>query len=68
MLKPVKNNKQYEPALDRAYTLMQKDIKSNSKESDDLKFYLFSLKNMRMNITLFLNQIQLRQLNSGWIK
>ncbi len=37
MLKPVKNKKQYNDALARVYSLMQKDIKPNSKESDELE-------------------------------
>jgi HTH-type transcriptional regulator/antitoxin HigA len=37
MLKPIKNNRQYEDALARAYELMQKNIKPNSKESDELE-------------------------------
>ncbi|WP_134089812.1 type II toxin-antitoxin system HigA family antitoxin [Olivibacter sp. XZL3] len=37
MLKPIKNNQQYEDALAHAYLLMQKDIKPDSKESDELE-------------------------------
>jgi HTH-type transcriptional regulator/antitoxin HigA len=37
MLKPVKNKKQYEEALTRIYSLMQKSIKPGSKESDELE-------------------------------
>ena len=37
MLKPIKNNKQYETALDRIYELMQKDLKIGSKHSDELE-------------------------------
>jgi len=37
MLKPIKNNKQYEDSLSRIYTLMQKNIKANSPESDELE-------------------------------
>jgi HTH-type transcriptional regulator/antitoxin HigA len=37
MLKPIKNNQQYEDALARAYALMQKDIKPDSKTSDELE-------------------------------
>jgi HTH-type transcriptional regulator/antitoxin HigA len=37
MIKPVKNNHQYELALGRIYTLMQKDLKVNSPESDELE-------------------------------
>ena len=37
MLKPIKNNPQYEDALARAYALMQKNIKPDSKESDELE-------------------------------
>ena len=37
MLKPIKNNQQYEDALARAYVLMQKDLKPNSKASDELE-------------------------------
>ena len=37
MIKPIKNNKQYEPALSRIYDLMQKGLKVNSPESDELE-------------------------------
>lgn len=37
MLKPIKNNKQYEDALARIYVLMQKNNKPDSKESDELE-------------------------------
>lgn len=37
MLKPIKNNQQYEDGLARAYVLMQKKIKPDSKESDELE-------------------------------
>lgn len=37
MIKPIKNNKQYEEALVRAYALMQKNLRADSKESDELE-------------------------------
>jgi|GEM_PF-1233516 len=37
MLKPIKNNQQFENALERAYSLMQKDLKADSKESVELE-------------------------------
>lgn len=37
MLRPIKNNVQYEDALARIYDLIQKDIKENSSESDELE-------------------------------
>lgn len=37
MVKPIKNNKQYEIALSRAYLLMQKNLRVDSKESDELE-------------------------------
>jgi HTH-type transcriptional regulator/antitoxin HigA len=37
MLKPIKNNQQYEEALTRAYGLLQKNIKPNSSASDELE-------------------------------
>lgn len=37
MLKPIKNNKQYDAALARIYTLMQKNLKKDSKEGDELE-------------------------------
>lgn len=37
MLRPIKNESQYEDALERIYTLMQQDIKPNSKESDEVE-------------------------------
>ncbi|HEY5464333.1 MAG TPA: transcriptional regulator [Hanamia sp.] len=37
MLKPIKNNQQYEDVLERVYMLMQKNIKPDSKQSDELE-------------------------------
>ena len=37
MLKPIKNNQQYEDALERVYMLMQKNIKPGSRQSDELE-------------------------------
>lgn len=37
MLKPIKNNKQYEAELARVYALMQKDLKPDSKESEEVE-------------------------------
>ncbi len=37
MLRPIKNKQQYEDALSRVYALMQKNIRPNSKESDELE-------------------------------
>jgi HTH-type transcriptional regulator/antitoxin HigA len=37
MLRPIKNKKQHEEALSRIYALMQKDIKTDSRESDELE-------------------------------
>lgn len=36
-VKPIKNNKQYEEALAHTFWLMQKDLLTNSKESDELE-------------------------------
>ncbi len=37
MLKPIKTSKQHKEYLTRAYELMQKDIKPNTNESDELE-------------------------------
>lgn len=37
MLKPIKTEDQYEDALARVYELIQKDVKENSDESDELE-------------------------------
>jgi len=37
MLKPIKTKKQYETALETIYNLLQKNLKSNSKDSDELE-------------------------------
>jgi HTH-type transcriptional regulator/antitoxin HigA len=37
MLKPIKNNDQYEEYLERIFTLMQQDVEVNSAESDELE-------------------------------
>ncbi len=37
MVRPIKNNTQYETSLKRIYTLLQREIKPNSDESDELE-------------------------------
>jgi len=37
MIKPIKNNKQCDTALQRIYSSMQKDLKVNSSDSDELE-------------------------------
>lgn len=37
MIKPIKNKKQYDVALKRTYELMQKNIRENSKQADELE-------------------------------
>jgi HTH-type transcriptional regulator / antitoxin HigA len=44
MIKPIKNNEQYEHALTRTYTLMQKKISADSKESDELEILSILIK------------------------
>ena len=49
MLKPIKNNREYEASLERIYTLMQKDIKEDSKESDELEILSILVKEYENN-------------------
>src|SRR5437763_103479 len=44
MLKPIKNEKQYENALTRVYSLMQKNIKPDTRESDELEILSILIK------------------------
>lgn len=44
MLRPIKNNEQYETALERVYALMQKNLKPDSKESDELEILSILIK------------------------
>lgn len=44
MLKPIKNNQHYEDALARTYALMQKNIRPDSKESDELEILSILIK------------------------
>jgi HTH-type transcriptional regulator/antitoxin HigA len=44
MLKPIKNEQQYEDALASVYSLMQKNIKPDSKESDELEILSILIK------------------------
>lgn len=44
MVKPIKSNQQYEDALNRAYVLMQKNIKPESKASDELEILSILIK------------------------
>lgn len=37
MVKPIKNNNEYEAALERAYELMQLDLAPESEDSDELE-------------------------------
>ncbi len=46
MLKRIKNNAQYEEALERIYTLMQKDMEESSKESDELEILVILVKGL----------------------
>lgn len=44
MLRPIKNERQYEDALERVYLLMQEDIKADSKASDELEILSILIK------------------------
>ena len=44
MLKPIRNNAQYEDALARVYALMQKDLKPESRDSDELEILSILIK------------------------
>jgi len=44
MLRPIKNEHQYQDALARVYMLMQEDIKPDSKESDELEILSILIK------------------------
>jgi|SRR5579859_5443070 len=44
MLKPIKNEAQYEDALARVYELMQKDLKPESGDSDELEILSILIK------------------------
>lgn len=44
MLKPIKNEMQYDEALERVYSLMQKNIKPDSKQSDELEILSLLIK------------------------
>lgn len=44
MLKPIKNNKQYEEALTRTYSLIQKNLRPDSKDSDELEVLTILIK------------------------
>ena len=45
MLKPIKTEEQYEISLERVFELMQKDIKPNSIQSDELEILSILIKN-----------------------
>lgn len=45
MIKPVKTKKDYETALQRCYNLMQKNIKPNSAEADELEILSILVEN-----------------------
>jgi len=44
MLRPIKNEQQYENTLERIYMLMQKEIKVDSRESDELEILSILIK------------------------
>ena len=45
MLKPIKNEKQYEISLNKIYKLLQKNLKPGSKESDELELLSILVEN-----------------------
>src|SRR5258708_13655786 len=48
MVKQIKNKAQYEDALARVYELMQKDLKPESKDSDELEVLSMLIKEYEM--------------------
>ncbi len=48
MLKPIKNKTQYEDALARVYELMQRDLKPESKDSDEVEVLSILIKEYEM--------------------
>ncbi len=48
MVKQIKNKAQYEDALARVYELMQKDLKPESKDSDELEVLSILIKEYEM--------------------
>jgi len=44
MLRPIRNNVQYEEALARVYVLIQKELKPESKDSDELEILSILIK------------------------
>jgi HTH-type transcriptional regulator / antitoxin HigA len=50
MLKPIKSDKEHEEYLDRAYSLMQKDIKPDSEESDELELISILIEAYEKNV------------------
>ena len=44
MLRPIKNEQQYEQMLERVYELMQKEIKPDSMDSDELEILSILIK------------------------
>ena len=44
MVKPIKNEQQYEDALASVYSLMQNNIKPDSRESDELEILSILIK------------------------
>lgn len=44
MLRPIKNEQQYDKSLERVYELMQKELKPESKESDELEILSILIK------------------------
>jgi HTH-type transcriptional regulator/antitoxin HigA len=55
MLKPIKNKAQYENALARVYELMQKDLKPESKDSDELEVLSILIKEYELEHYPILN-------------
>src|ERR1700753_1477569 len=49
MLRPIKNNVQYEEALARVYELMQKNLKPESKDSDELEVLSILVKDYELD-------------------
>ena len=68
MIKPIKNKPGYEKALERVYTLMQKTIKVDSPEANELEVLSILIKEYERKHYPVSPPHRLKQLNSGLTK
>lgn len=66
MVKPMKNGKQYEAALEKVYALMQTGLKQDPEATDEPEILSVLVKHHENNHPPMESQILLTPFDSGW--